>query len=247
VGDSAHAPYGDRSAHYVRKRSQNIVEFLIDQGVKVIVIACNTATAEAAEYLRETLDIPIIGLEPAIKPAVNLSKSGIIGVMATQRTINSERLSELTKRYANKKKILTQACSGLAEQVEAYELSNQKTENLLRQFINPLLDQGADTLILGCTHYPFLLPTIRKIFGTDIQILETGKPVAEQLKRVLMQNKLNKVIRKTSKNSAYKSHISFYNSSNLQKHKNTMQKLWHDTAMTKPTTIQTEIKFLDLA
>ena len=241
VGDSAHAPYGDRSASYVRQRSQAIADFLLDQGVKVIVIACNTATAEAAQQLRETLDVPIIGLEPAIKPAAMLSKNGIIGVLATQRTINSERLLGLTERYAQNKKVLAQACPGLVEQVEACKLNDSKTQSLLRQYIIPLLEQGADALILGCTHYPFLLPAIRKIVGDEIQILETGKPVAEQLKRVLIQNELENMTHKLAKKRAYKSHISFYNTSTEQKHKNAMQKLWHDIS------IENKIKFLDLA
>lgn len=222
VGDSANAPYGDRSAKYVRKQSQLIAEFLVDQGVKAIVIACNTATAEAAELLRETLDIPVIGLEPAIKPAAKLSKSGVIGVLATQRTIDSERLLGLTERYAKDRKVLAQACPGLVERVEACELNGEATENLLKKYILPLLDQGADALILGCTHYPFLLPAIRKITGNDIEILETGKPVAAQLKRILHQYELVKI-------SDYKSTLNFYNSSPEKHHQHAMLKLWKNS------------------
>lgn len=221
VGDSAHAPYGDRSAKYVRERSQTIADFLLDQGVKAIVVACNTATAEAATQLRETMDVPVIGLEPAIKPAAQLSKSGIIGVLATQRTINSERLLGLTERYAKNKKVLAQACPGLVEQVEANKLEHPDTKTLLNKYIQPLLEQGADALILGCTHYPFLLPTIHKIIGNEIEVLETGKPVAEQLKRILIQNKLENIDEDKS------STLIFYNSSTEQKHHNAMKKLWH--------------------
>ncbi|MCF6191399.1 MAG: glutamate racemase [Cocleimonas sp.] len=234
VGDSAHAPYGDRSAKYVRERSQAISDFLLDQGVKAIVVACNTATAEAATQLRETMDVPVIGLEPAVKPAAQLSKNGIIGVLATQRTIDSERLLGLTERYAKDKKVLAQACPGLVEQVEACELNNPETNKLLKKYIEPLLEQGADALILGCTHYPFLLPAIRKIVGSDIEILETGKPVAEQLKRILIQNDLEVGIKsgdnKTSEDKTggnKKSTLTFYNSSNDKQHHNAMKKLWH--------------------
>ena len=228
VGDSAHAPYGDRSAEYVRKRSNNIADFLLDQGVKAIVIACNTATAEAATQLRQTLDVPVIGLEPAIKPAAQLSKSGVIGVLATQRTINSARLLGLTERYAKDKKVLAQACPGLVEQVEACELSNQVTLDLLRKYIEPLLKQGVDALILGCTHYPFLLKEIRRITGDAIEILETGRPVAQQLKRVLKQNNLEKLVSTTkNENLDYKSKVTFYNSSPDSKYHSTMQVLWH--------------------
>ena len=222
VGDSAHAPYGDRSAKYVRERAQSIADFLLDQGVKAIVVACNTATAEAATQLRETMDVPVIGLEPAIKPAAQLSKSGIIGVLATQRTIDSERLLGLTERYAKDKKVLAQACPGLVEQVESCKLNNPKTQALLELYIHPLLDQGVDALILGCTHYPFLLPAIQKITGDNIKILETGKPVAEQLKRVLQQNSIESIDGNESNT------ITFYNSSSNKQHHNAMKKLWHE-------------------
>ncbi len=235
VGDSAHAPYGDRSAKYVRERSQAIADFLLDQGVKAIVVACNTATAEAATQLRETMDVPVIGLEPAVKPAAQLSKSGIIGVLATQRTIDSERLLGLTERYAKDKKVLAQACPGLVEQVEACKLNHPETEKLLKKYIEPLLKQGADALILGCTHYPFLLPAIRKITGIEIKILETGKPVAEQLKRILIKNDLEIGIKlgddqtgdnKTGDNK--KSTLTFYNSSNNKQYHEAMNKLWQE-------------------
>ncbi|MEE9326102.1 MAG: glutamate racemase [Cocleimonas sp.] len=227
VADSAHAPYGDNNADYVRKRSQFIADFLVQKGVKAIVIACNTATAEAANQLRDTLDIPIIGLEPAIKPAAQLSKNGIIGVLATQRTISSERLLGLTERYAQNKKVLAQACPGLVEQVEACKLSDATTDQLLKKYILPLLEQGADALILGCTHYPFLLPAIRKITGNEIEILETGKPVADQLKRVLKKNSLEKLSTKIDKNSEYIGSLSFYNSNPDRHHHSNMQRLWN--------------------
>jgi glutamate racemase len=226
VGDSVHAPYGDKSAEYVRDRSQQITEFLMNQGAKAIVIACNTATAEAADLLRANSDVPVIGLEPAIKPATQLSKNGVIGVLATQRTINSERLLGLTERYAHDKKVLAQACPGLVEQVEAYELSSDKTVSLLEHYIHPLLDQGVDALILGCTHYPFLLEAIRNIVGNDIEILETGKPVALQLQRVLKQHHLERACLNLGSDITCKGTLSIYNSSNKKQAHLTMKKLW---------------------
>ncbi len=228
VGDSAHAPYGDRSADYVRKRSQQIADFLLDQGVKTIVIACNTATAEAASLLRETLDVPVIGMEPAIKPAAQLSKSGIIGVLATQRTINSERLLGLTERYASNKKVLAQACPGLVEQVESGDLGSETTLKLLRKYIEPLLEKGADALILGCTHYPFLLPAIRKITGDKIDILETGRPVALHLQHILQENLLLNLAYDEHQTNTKdeKARITFYNSSADKHHHHAMRTLW---------------------
>ena len=226
VGDSANTPYGDRSADFVRERSLKIAAFLVEQGVKAIVIACNTATAEAATLLRETLDIPVIGLEPAVKPAAQSSKNGILGVLATQRTIGSERLLDLTERYAQGKKVLAQACPGLVEQVEAGELRNAKTRRLLKKYINPLLDQSVDALVLGCTHYPFLSPAIRSITNDKIQILETAKPVALQLQRVLKQHKLEHIIITEQKNSKTPDLV-FYNSNSDSSIIESMQRLWH--------------------
>lgn len=226
VGDSSNAPYGDRSASYVQKRSQAIADFLLDQGVKVIVIACNTATAEAAHILRETLDIPVVALEPAIKPAAQLSKSGVIGVLATQRTINSERLLGLTERYAKDKKVLAQACPGLMEQVEACDLNSSTTKDILNKYIQPLLEKGADALILGCTHYPFLIRAIRDIVGNDIEILETGQPVALQLQRILKQYELEKILVSTDEKMSHNGKITFYNSSNDSKTHQAMLQLW---------------------
>jgi len=226
VGDSLHAPYGDNSAAYVRERSQHISEFLLDQGVKAIVVACNTATAEAATQLRATMDVPVIGLEPAIKPASQLSKNGVIGILATQRTINSERLSGLTEKFANDKKVIAQACPGLVELVEACNLESAETISLLNQYIQPLLDQGTDTLILGCTHYPFLIPAIQTIVSSDIEILETGKPVAKQLQRILQQNQLERSVLNYSEKSNYKSKLTFYNSSDNPQQCSAMKELW---------------------
>ena len=228
VGDSVHAPYGDKSSNYVRERSQKITDFLLNQGTKAIVIACNTATAESADLLRANIDVPVIGLEPAIKPATQLSKNGVIAVLAIQRTINSERLLGLTERYAQDKKVLAQACPGLVEQVEAYQLSSDKTVSLLERYIHPLLDQGVDALILGCTHYPFLLPAIRNIVGNDIEILETGKPVALQLQRILKQHQLERNCINLSGDSSCKAQLSIYNSSDKEQAHLTMTKLWEN-------------------
>lgn len=202
---------------------------MLDKGVKAIVIACNTATAEAASLIRKTIDIPVIGLEPAIKPAAQLSKNGIIGVLATQRTINSERLLGLTERYAKDKKVLAQVCHGLVEKVEACDLESEATLAILNKCIQPLLEQGADALILGCTHYPFLLPAIRKIVGDKIEILETGRPVALQLQRILKEFSLEKTVISNQEVSP-DSIITFYSSSTDKQITSAMQKLWKQSS-----------------
>jgi glutamate racemase len=220
VADSKHAPYGDRSALHVQNRSLKIARFLLEQDIKVLVVACNTATAEAVELLREQLSIPVIGLEPAIKPGVKISKTGVIGVLATQRTIESERLYSLTIKHAHHTKVLAQPCPGLVEKVEANHLDRYETRLLIKRYTTPLLQQNADTLILGCTHYPFLYNTIQVIVGKDIKLLETGLAVAQQLKRILKQQHLLNALDSIGT-------IDFYNSSDLCQHRRTMQQLWH--------------------
>ncbi len=220
IADSKHAPYGERSRHYVQQRSQKIANFLLKKNIKTLVVACNTATAEAVDSLREQLSIPIVGLEPAIKPAVKISKTGVIGVLATQRTLQSERLTSLTIKHAPHTKVLAQPCPGLVEKVEANHLDRYDTRQLIKQYTLPLLQQHVDTLILGCTHYPFLNNTIRIIVGDDIQIVETGKPVALQLQRILKKQQLLNL-------STYAGSLHFYNSSDLRQHTQTMQQLWH--------------------
>lgn len=225
IADSAHAPYGDRSVEYIRERAIKVALFLIDQGVKAIVIACNTATAETINLLRETVNIPVIGLEPAIKPAVEQSNNGIVGVLATKRTIDSKRLLGLAERYAQGKKVLVQACPGLVEKVEAGGLNNKQTRALLKRYIQPLLDQGADTLILGCTHYPFLLPAINTLVKDNILLLETSKPVALQLQRILKNEKLESSQTDTEIKKET-TRIAFYNSGATTKLSKTMRRLW---------------------
>lgn len=230
IADSKHAPYGDRSTEHVQHRTQKIAAFLLKKNIKLLVIACNTATAEAITLLREQLSIPVIGLEPAIKPGVKISKTGVIGVLATQRTIDSERLYSLIIRHAPHTKVIAQACPGLVEKVEKNHLNHETTHRLIKQYTIPLLQQNADTLILGCTHYPFLSPTIRTIVGNDIQLIETGRPVARQLQRILKQHYLLNQMNTTG-------YITFYNSSTLKQHTKTMQQLWHKNITALPLLI----------
>ncbi len=186
VADSAHVPYGDKSAHYIEQRSISLTRFLIEQGAQAIVIACNTATAAAAASLRHQFDLPIIGMEPAVKPAVAATKSGVIGVLATIGTLESARFAALLERYAGNVKIVTQGCPGLVEQVERCDLNSQETRRLVERYTEPLLSHGADTLILGCTHYPFLAPLIREVVGDKITLVDTGEAVARHLQRRLL-------------------------------------------------------------
>lgn len=190
VADSAHAPYGEKSSDYILERCRAISTFLLAQGAKALVVACNTATAHAVDQLRAELAVPLIGIEPAVKPAAVQSRSGVVGVLATAQTVSSERFLRLISMHASKAQVISQACPGLVEHVEQGDFSSDTVKQLLWQYVDPLLAQGADTLVLGCTHYPFLLETLRSLVGDDVAILETSQPVTQQLQRILQQRHL---------------------------------------------------------
>lgn len=190
VADSGHAPYGDKSVSYISQRVFAIADYLQAQGVKALVVACNTATAAAVEDLRRHVDIPVIGMEPAVKPAATLTRSGVVGVLATTGTLASDRFSALVEQHAQSVQVIVQCCVGLVEQIERGQLLSDETRALVESYVQPLLMQGADTLVLGCTHYPFLESVIREVAGADVMIVDTGPAVARQLRRKLEEKDL---------------------------------------------------------
>jgi glutamate racemase len=187
AADSAHCPYGTKSDTEIRARACATARFLIEQrGARAVVVACNTATAAAIDSLRETFaDVPIVGMEPAVKPAAAATRSGVVGVLATGATLGGERFAGLAARFSDGIELLTQACPGLVEQVESGALDAPATLALLRGYVEPLLARGADVLVLGCTHYPFLRPALAGIVGPEVAVIDTGAAVARQLARVL--------------------------------------------------------------
>ncbi|MCG6933744.1 MAG: glutamate racemase [Gallionella sp.] len=185
VADSAHAPYGDKTTRQIEARSIAIAEFLVSRHAKAIVVACNTATGAAVETLRARFSLPIVAMEPAVKPAAAHTKTGVIGVLATSRTITSENFAKLHQRFGADVKILMQACPGLVEQVEAGKLSAHETRALVERYVLPLFEQHADTIVLGCTHYPFLAPLIREIAGAAVTIIDPSPAIARELRRRL--------------------------------------------------------------
>lgn len=187
LADSQCAPYGDRSPAWIIERTQRMAQLLVDHGCKALVIACNTATLVAAPTLRATLNLPIIAIEPAIKPAAALSRSRSVALMATSRTLDSKGLQSLIDRYASDIEIIRIPCPGLADRVEALQLSGPQIEAELRERLAPALQSRADTLVLGCTHYPFLRPSIDAISGSRFHILEPSFAVAAQVHRRLQQ------------------------------------------------------------
>lgn len=190
VADSQHAPYGNQSCDFIAQRVHAISSFLIKNDAKAIVIACNTATVFTATSLRNKFSLPIIAVEPGIKPATIMTRNGVIGILATTQTVNSLSFQNLVKRFSADNIIAIQACPELATQVEKLELNNHKTKQLLQAYLQPLLDKGMDTLVLGCTHYGFLTELIQSIIGPEITIINTEKPVALQVKRRMERENL---------------------------------------------------------
>jgi glutamate racemase len=185
IADSGNAPYGDRPREFIEQRSIAIVEFLCDRGVKAVVVACNTATGVAVRTLRSRFTFPIVAMEPAVKPAATTTRTGVVGVLATTRTLSSANFLKLVDEHGARAQMLIQPCPGLVEQVERGELEGAKTRTLLEGYVQPLLAQGADTLVLGCTHYAFLRPLIQDIAGPNVSLIDPAAPVARELKRRL--------------------------------------------------------------
>ena len=186
LADQAHVPYGFRQLAEVQELSQGVTRFLLEQGAKIIVIACNTASAAALHYLRRTFpQVPFVGMEPAVKPAVERTHNGVVGVLATQATFQGELFASLVERYAGGVQVVTQVGRGLVGAVEAGRLDTAETEALLRQCLRPLMEAGADQLVLGCTHYPFLRPVIERVVGPNVAVIDPAPAVARQTGRVL--------------------------------------------------------------
>ncbi len=195
--DSGYAPYGGKTEEEIVARSLAIAEFLMQYGTKALVVACNTATAAAIKALRERYPtLPVVGVEPGLKPAAAVTRTGTVGVLATKGTLASAKFNLLREQLTAKTNVvfLPQACIGLADQVEKGELHSAATAALLQRYIQPLIEQGADTLVLGCTHYPFVQPLIEEILARitsqPIAIIDTGEPVARQLLRLLTERGL---------------------------------------------------------
>lgn len=190
LADQAHVPYGNRSLAEVRGLSEAIARFLLERGAKVIVVACNTASAAALYTLRDTFpQVPFVGMEPAVKPAVERTKHGVVAVIATQATFQGELFASLLERYAQDVEVLTQVCPGLVEAVEAGALEAPETEALLRRCLTPLMQAQVDQLVLGCTHYPFLQPMIEDVIGEGVSVIDPAPAVARQTSRVLARRR----------------------------------------------------------
>jgi len=224
VADSAYMPYGCKPDQVVEDRCMSIAAFFVEHGCKAIVVACNTATAVAVQQLRLKYDMPVIGMEPAVKPAVSSSRSGVVGVFATSATVASDKFRQLGLRHGAEARLIVQACPGLVEQIERGELYTDKTRSMLQAYLDPLMQEGIDTLVLGCTHYPFVSPMIREIVGEEIAIVDTGDAIARELRRQLLVNEL--LLLENDEKQGKSVLIDFWSSGDIQKVEPLMSKLW---------------------
>jgi glutamate racemase len=219
LADSQYAPYGNKTAQQITQRCLILSDNLLQKNVKAIVVACNTATAAAISELRQTFEIPIIGMEPAVKPAAEASNNKVIGVLATVGTLKSAQFAALLESYGHNVKVVTQACLGLVECIERGELNTLQTKALIRQYTAPLLAEGADTIVLGCTHYPFVKDAIREVVGENVNLIDTGAAVAKQLKRQLEEKSL-------ISSSHQKAKIDFWTNSEVENAAQVLVTLW---------------------
>jgi glutamate racemase len=186
VADQVHVPYGPRPLDEVQAFSEQITRFLLGEGAKLIVLACNTASAAALHHLRDIFPaVPFVGMEPAVKPAAETTHTRVVGVLATPATFQGELYASVIERFAQGVKVIQDTCPGLVVHIEAGGLESEETRAILEKTLRPMLEAGIDTVVLGCTHYPFVIPLIREITGPGVRVIDPAPAVARQVKRVL--------------------------------------------------------------
>jgi glutamate racemase len=191
LGDQTHVPYGKRQSEEIRRFSFAMTQYLLDAGARLIVVACNTASAAALKDLRQAFpNIPFVGMEPALKPATQQTHNKVVGVLATPATFQGELYATLVEKFAQDVTILTSTLPGLVEAIEAGQLESRQTRVILEDAITPMLAQGADTLVLGCTHFPFVLPLIRQIAGPEVNVIDPAPAIARRTRALLQENRL---------------------------------------------------------
>ncbi len=193
LADSKNAPYGNKSEEKIIEFSVKNTDFLLEKGCKIIVVACNTASTNAVKYLRKKYDIPFIRVQPAIKPAALSSKTKNVGILATKRTLKSDLLFETSQKFAQGVSVIEKVGEGLVSLIESDKIQSSEMNNLLKKYLQPMLEKNIDHLVLGCTHYPFLTTQIKKIVGDKVTIVDSGEAIARQTKNILnKENLLNK-------------------------------------------------------
>jgi len=219
VADTLHAPYGEKSTQFIQQRVHEIAKWFIEKNTKAIVVACNTATVSAIDKLRENINIPVIGVEPAIKPAASLSKNKKVAILVTKATAENQRFLSLVNQYRNNSDVYIQPCPGLVELIEQDQKNSASCKDLLSSYLRPLLEKGVDTIVLGCTHYPLVKSLISDICGKNIMIMETALPVTEQLQRRLNSKQL-------LNNNSQIGSTHFYSSKNCAAQQQLFSHLW---------------------
>lgn len=191
IADQAHVPYGSRSLAEVREYSDAITRFLLQRNAKLVVVACNTASAAALHYLRvEFPGMHFVGMEPAVKPAAEITRSGVVGVLATPATFQGELYASVIERFASGVRVLQDTCPGLVMEIDQGNLETRRVYSILEQALGPMLAEGIDTVVLGCTHFPFVIPAIKTIVGPDVRVIDPSPAIARQVERLLTANKL---------------------------------------------------------
>lgn len=203
LADSANAPYGPKGKDAIIALSIKNTEFLLKKGCKLIVVACNTATTNAIDYLRNTYNVPIIGIEPAIKPAALQTKTNAIGILATKGTLSSELFSKTSHLFASNINVIEQVGNGIVELIESGKLQSDEMVSLLKIYLKPMIDANIDYLVLGCTHYPYLIPLLSELLPKQVKIIDSGEAVAKQTKAVLEKNNLLNTFFNKPKNEFY--------------------------------------------
>ena len=203
LADSKHAPYGNKSKQEIIDLSIKNTEYLLSKHCKLIVVACNTATTNAISYLRSHYDIPFIGIEPAIKPAALNTETKAVGILATKGTLSSELFHKTTDLYSKGIKVIEQIGEGIVPLVEAGKASSDEMKSLLEGYIQPMIEANIDYLVLGCTHYPYLIPLLLEILPKHVKIIDSGLAVAKQTKAILEQNNLLNLSGNTPENLFY--------------------------------------------
>ena len=200
LADSKNAPYGEKSKEEIIDISIKNTEFLLSKGCKIIVVACNTASTNAVQYLRENFNVPIIRVQPAIKPAALNSRTKVVGILATKGTLKSDLLLETSQRFAQGVEVVEQVGEGLVSLIENGQMHSSEMDALLERHIQPMLEKNIDYLVLGCTHYPFLTPQIKALVGDKVSVLDSGEAIARQTKVILEEeNLINKDHHKISR------------------------------------------------
>lgn len=207
LADSFNAPYGNKSSEEIKNLSEKNTRFLISMNCKLIIVACNTATTNAIGYLRSNFNLPFIGIEPAIKPAALQSKTGSIGILATKGTLASDLFHKTTNLYSNNIKVVEQTGAGIVELIESGKLYSEDMHNLLKTYLQPMILANIDHLVLGCTHYPYLIPMLKELLPENVKIIDSGEAVARQTKNILIHNQLLNT-------SEDQPNISFYTNTN---------------------------------